>query len=407
MLFLPTQFGRHFWPEFSIVSGLRIDYLSPTLHTTDVLIVSLFIFWLLPNLKKLKKLKIQTSVSIAVFIIFLALGIFLSISPPAAFYGFLKLSEFSFFGFYTAKNIKNLKTVIIPLSLGLFFEASLAIAQYLNYGSLGWIFYFFGERDFNSQTPGIANASLSGSLVLRPYGTFSHPNVLASYLVVSMTLIIFFFNKFSKNIKIAYALLLVLGSCALFATFSRTAILVWSMALVFWYVKGFEKYFKMKIAIPLIVLLSLAFYVFPLWARFSEVRVVGETVSNRLLLSKAAIDMFLERPILGTGIGNFLPNLPKYMESSGNIFYIQPVHNIFLLVLAELGIAGFLFFIWFLVKTYKKILLRKTDRVVFIILFAEVLTLGFFDHYFLTLQQGQLLFALSFGLFWSDTISKT
>lgn len=40
----------------------------------------------------------------------------------------------------------------------------------------------------------------------------------------------------------------------------------------------------------------------------------------------------------------------------------------------------------------------------FIILFM-VLLLGLFDHYFLTLQQGQLLFAFAFGLGWSGTKS--
>jgi len=29
---LPVQFGRHFWPEWSYVMGLRIDYLSPTIY---------------------------------------------------------------------------------------------------------------------------------------------------------------------------------------------------------------------------------------------------------------------------------------------------------------------------------------------------------------------------------------
>src|SRR3989344_9415701 len=46
ILFLPTQLGRHFWPNFSFVSGIRIDYLSPTLYATDIFILLIFVFWL-------------------------------------------------------------------------------------------------------------------------------------------------------------------------------------------------------------------------------------------------------------------------------------------------------------------------------------------------------------------------
>src|SRR5438105_4334390 len=43
LFLLPTQLGKHFWPEFSFVQGLRIDYLSPTLYVTDMLVGILFV----------------------------------------------------------------------------------------------------------------------------------------------------------------------------------------------------------------------------------------------------------------------------------------------------------------------------------------------------------------------------
>ena len=50
ILFLPTQLGKHFWPNFSYVYGVRIDYLSPTLYFTDILIIGLFLSWILESL---------------------------------------------------------------------------------------------------------------------------------------------------------------------------------------------------------------------------------------------------------------------------------------------------------------------------------------------------------------------
>ncbi len=390
VLFLPTQFGRHFWPNFSIVSGLRIDYLSPTLYLTDVLIFLLFIFWLL----SLRELKIKLPV--VIFSIFLLIGIFLSRAPLAGLYGFLKLAELCFFGFYTAKNIKQMKLVVIALSVGVFFESFLAVAQYLKHSSIGSVFYFFGERTFNSQTPGIANASLGGSLVLRPYGTFSHPNVLAGYLVVSMSIVLFF--KLSKLVK---SVIFLIGTVALFLTLGRTAIIVWIIiCLLYLFWKSW------KAIVPAVILVIFVLYLSPLYLRFAGLGLADEAVISRVELSKSAVEMFVIHPVLGVGLNNFLPNLPSYLKASGNVFYIQPVHNVFLLILSETGSIGLGFFLWFLVKTYKRIL-NKKNLLAFTALSA-VIVLGFFDHYFLTLQQGQLLFALVLGICWSarsDTIS--
>src|SRR5580692_2023869 len=59
-LFLPTQLGKHFWPDFSIVSGIRIDYLSPIIYVTDILVVLLFAFFLVRQMRLFKISKITS-----------------------------------------------------------------------------------------------------------------------------------------------------------------------------------------------------------------------------------------------------------------------------------------------------------------------------------------------------------
>jgi hypothetical protein len=41
---LPVQLGRHFWPDFSFVLGLKIDYLAPTVYLTDLLVLLILVF---------------------------------------------------------------------------------------------------------------------------------------------------------------------------------------------------------------------------------------------------------------------------------------------------------------------------------------------------------------------------
>lgn len=43
IFFIPTQLGKHFWPEWSYVMGIRVDYLSPTLYFLDLIWLGFFV----------------------------------------------------------------------------------------------------------------------------------------------------------------------------------------------------------------------------------------------------------------------------------------------------------------------------------------------------------------------------
>ncbi len=425
VLFLPTQFGKHFWPNFSYVYGIRTDYLSPTLYLTDILITGLILSWILESLVsasglshaiKLASSNIVKLLILFFIVLFLLAGVLHSNNPPVGIYGIIKLLEYVFLFTYTAKNFRKLNSFVLfsTFIAGVLAESFLTIAQYINQGSLGGILYLLGERSFNSQTPGIANASINGQLFLRPYATFSHPNVLAGYLFVFMTLIIFYAKqKFFKRQNAVVFFSLFLGSLALFLTMSRISIIVWSGALLFLLAYSFWKKtrmdFKKKIDLLLIrnrILLLMVFiiitfiFTFPVGLRLFQFSFSDQAVVQREVLIKNSIIMFRQDPIFGAGLNNFLVNLPFVQKQHGEVLYIQPVHNIYLLVLSQTGIIGFVLFLYFLMKTYKRI--EKSTNIELPVLFFSIFFLGLFDHYFLTLQQGQIMFAVILGLFWSD-----
>lgn len=418
ILFLPVQLGKHFWPEFSIVSGLLVDYLSPTIYFTDILIVLLFIFWVI-NCKKFSishlpsaiyfqfkqfindlingKWKMDNGKLIAIFTIFIIVGILLSKSPMNGWYGLLKFLEFLFLGVFISRlDLKKLwPKVLIFFTVGILFESSLAITQFLQQSSIGGLFYFFGERSFTGLTPGIANASLDGTLILRPYGTFSHPNVLAGYLIIVMMMI---FNQIQKTKKIVLLITIFVGTVALFLTMSRIAIALWVIGLSVWFlVRLREILLKNRLLLFVPVLFIWIFFWSPITNRFLQVNFSSEEFVRRIELASASINMTYDSPIIGVGIHNFLINLPMYQKTESIILYLQPVHNIYLLIASETGLFGLLFFVWFIAKTYQRIMKQNSK----LILLSTVLVLGLFDHYFLTLQQGQLLTALVFGLCWN------
>lgn len=411
ILFLPTQLGKHIWTDFSFVLGQRIDYLSPTLYLTDIFIAILFLFFIA------KKPCLKPPIPFCFFCFFLVftIGIFLSLSPLAGWYGLLKLCELVFLGIYIAFYFRTYTIDIVSLfAAGVLFESILAIAQFLHHASLNGIFYFFGERSFTAGTPGIANASINGELVLRPYGTFPHPNVLAGYLIVAMIFILERVKKReSRSMNIFFILALIVGTIGLFLTLSRVAIFLWFIITTYWVISKFRaKILTTKYLLPstfLVAGIALILILRPFSYRFTQLLSTNESITQRQQLIAETIAMILDHPLLGVGWNNFLAALPHYAKTNTTIFLLQPVHNIFLLTAAQAGIVGLLMFIWFLYKTYQHVFLNyalshgqeKRNSSFLLIILTVILILGMFDHYWLTIQQGQLLFALVLGLCWA------
>lgn len=339
------------------------------------------------------------------------IGILLSKNPGAGLYGLLKLLEFIFFGVYTTRFVTkiNFKKILFVFSLAIIFESILSAAQYLKQSSIGGFFYFFGERTFNGMTPGVANASINGDLILRVYGTFSHPNVLGGYLLIGMTLILFNFKSTKKQLeKILYLISLACGTSALIITFSRIAILLWLIILfIFLISRAGKKILRKNIAFFLMFIFIIIIFIFytPIVLRFSNFNLYDESFSQREDLLKNSLKIIKNHPFFGTGLNNFLIELSQVQKPNNVIFYLQPVHNIFLLVAAQTGILGFIYFIGFLAKTFKKAFFKKDLINYKIIIFLSILILGSFDHYFLTIQQGQLLLSFILGLIWAKSKS--
>ncbi len=414
ILFIPTQLGKHYWPDFSIVSGIRIDYLSPTFYVTDLFVILLLVIWILRRfnkftLKQLFKFKI-----LVLILAFLLVNIYYSQNFFNGLYHLLKFVEFAFVAYYVTLVIRKedqIARLALLLSCGVIFESLLAIVQFIKQGSIGGIFYLLGERTFDPLTPGIANASLSGELILRPYATFSHPNVLSGFLLLAM-IFGFFTLSLQKNYwqKKVIQLSLFVGTAALILTLSRVSILLWFTLLLIIFVSQLKKLKKSFLLFTFLLAVGgmLVFGQSSLANRFLATRLTEEAVVQREVLMKASVALIAKHSLTGVGLGNFIPSLAVVQKPLSFGLYLQPVHNIFLLILTETGLIGFSFWIWFLIKTYRHLILNikqlgKNNLGYFaaFVLTTVLLMLGLFDHYFLTLQQGQLLLALILGLSWT------
>lgn len=347
LIFFPSQLGFHFWPQWSFINGIRIDYFSPTLYMTDILLGLLFLFQI-PSLKlKIPRNQIYFFPVIAICIL---LNVYFSLSPVVSIYKWLKILESGFLIWFVKTQKINLKWLTIPV----FYEALLVFWQILNQGSAGGLWYLLGERFFNAGTPGIANTSINGQLFLRPYGTFPHPNVLGGWMAVVSSLVLNPKTKFLAFISVLMSL-------------SRSAILSLVISN------------KKILVVALLVLLPFLLH--------------SQSLTVRWQLTNVALQQFLKSPLVGTGLGT--SPLYQWDSSLNYALSFQPIHNIYLLVLSETGLLGFGLFLFLIFKSLKK------SKLILPILF-----IGLFDHYFLTLQQGQLLFALVLGLTFRKMVPK-
>ena len=78
----------------------------------------------------------------------------------------------------------------------------------------------------------------------------------------------------------------------------------------------------------------------------------------RQIYSYYAQKIIAENRLLGVGLGNFTLTLKKKSNNLAN-YEIQPVHNLYLLIAAELGILGLILWSLFILKSGLNKLLNK------------------------------------------------
>ena len=361
IILLPSQLGYHFWPDWSLINGIRVDYLSPTLYLTDLIIVALM--FITPPLPPLNLRGGRKGV---IFIIFAVLNIFFSGNPLTSIYKWLRVYEyFWLFKYLIFEFDWKLKIVNWTLPLAILWTSGLALLQFLGQRSVGGWWYWLGERTFNITTPGIAKVFLGFGhwdlgFVLRPYATMSHPNALAGWLLVAGL--------------IAGSWPMVLGLLTIPLTFSRSAILL--LPTLLWR--------KSKVAT--------IFLISTLFALFSNLGNPNSFYERQVLVSQS-IQIIKQHLWLGVGLGNFVYWVPTIR---------QPVHNIYLLIAAEIGIPATVFIGFWLIRFLKNLLRLENGSTSspsraksrdwnLRFAFLSILLTGMADHYWLTLPQNILL----------------
>ncbi len=347
------------------------------------------------------------------------------------------------------------KYIFLPLLAGAILQSILAIYQFVSQhiSANKWL----GIASHIPETLGTSVVETPLRRWLRAYGSLPHPNILAAYLGIALLIFLLFTFKKSpeknqqqeltnaedlkqRGLGILKVFAIFIISSAIVFTFSRAAWIGLFICIIIFFVLT---KFKIKNIPPCLrrqVIPSFGFFILFLFVLFlarepiltrikSSERLEQKSNQERILSYKESADIIKENWLLGTGIGNYTLALYKKNPSLSSYEY-QPVHNLFMLILAELGILGLFIFLLFLFYIAKKLIKslrpeltdtspssqslpvclsaqagagRQEDTLTieknhFIILFIFIFIISLFDHYFWSLYFGVLLFWISAGI---------
>lgn len=245
----------------------------------------------------------------------------------------------------------------------------------------------------------------NGQVFLRAYGTLPHPNIAGGFILVCLAGPIALFLRKEKSNWLAL-ILLALGCSTLALTFSRSA---WLGVGVFFCIMLLKsKILNLKKVLITVFIAAFAFglTLYPLRELFMSRAIVSNSTTEefsivgRAWLMEQALVFTKEHPLRGIGIGSFVIQIA---EREGERNFVEPVHNIPLLILSELGVFGFILLLAIVLIVGRKLLQTDSPKTIIIgAIVAGLGTIAFFDHYLWTLAPGRILLGLVIGL-WQST----
>jgi len=384
---LPTQLGTFFFISQSYIDGIRIDYLAPSLYLTDILALILFMsiigtFFLSKKIVH-KFYDTFSNKIVRVGLVLIVFNVIFSLKPIITIYSYIKITElWLVYLFMKQSQLKPKKLLqILLFSSGI--QLLLVTSQIMNHGSLQGIWYFLGERSFSLATPGIAKISLQGIEVIRGYGTFSHPNSLAGFYLLLYGFVSFY-QPFIKYHILRIIFLTIVMVLILFS-FSKIAILGLLGIIIYASLKNRTHCFicrASQLVVPIV-----------LGGIFLSGVGDQESIDKRLWLATSSFHIIREHLLTGVGLGNYLIAQSTF-SIPYSYFFLQPVHNIFLLITSEIGVL----FVFYLLYLLRENIIKLWKTPVGIIVILTIIYTGMMDHYWLTLQQNMLLIPVVFGL---------
>lgn len=370
--------GVHFWPPSAFIYGIRIDYLSPTIYLLDLLIVLYSVLEL--STSGLRNCLKFGAWNLATILPLLLTNLLFSVNPLSTLTWVLRLVLYLIFIRSVTSSLPKLLIAKL-LAFVIAFQVSLGAVQVYFGHTLQGPLYWLGERALSLGSPNVAVAAVFNQLTLRPYGTFSHPNILAGWLVVALSLYLTLIRRYTSKAS-QWQVVIPSVFCVLGVLLSQSRVAALSL-FGFLLPTIFFKSRQLLFGYLLLILTATSFFLFS--GSFPRSPL---SVSDRLILQTTSLQVFQAYPLFGVGAQASLTTYPSVNPA---LRLLQPDHNSFTLFLSWFGLIG-LFAVLLFYRTLRFHLLS------FAFYLLPLIPLLSFDHYLLTSPQGLFILILYLSL---------
>lgn len=295
----------------------------------------------------------RIATALAAYIGIAAMSLINAFHPVFTVLELLRLAQL-FVTFVIVSSLRERRSIdlfIGALAAGAIAQGAIALVQYATGRELG--LHFFGEGALVEQN--------IGYVAQRATGTIGHPNQLAYYFEILIPVFFAMVFAHSSAVMRALCLLALLASIGgIMTTLSRAAWLSvpLSLGLVFATVVGTRIMSRRGSLVLVAACAALFIGLMAAWPTIERRFTADDHQSSasRAPLNRGALSVVEQYPMLGVGLNNFSQVFHR-LDRTGNArifrtgipgkstYYKQVVHNMYLLVWAEVGTIGLLAFI--------------------------------------------------------------
>jgi hypothetical protein len=241
-----------------------------------------------------------------------------------------------------------------PLALVIVIQGSVALGQFICQRDLG--IGLLGEPSLDPEISGTSVLWARNARWLRAYGLTGNPNLLGATLSVLLLLLVDEIAESHGWRQLGFTIVGSVGLLGLLTTFSRSSWLSFGLGLLGWLVTriavkrcathshgrhvGFR---RIQVLVPIVAAaLFLALHYDLVASRFLhlETPLEARSIRDRQRDAALAIQLIRRHPWRGVGIRNYLVAVRAIETDS------RTVHNVPLLLAAELGLPGAALWVW-------------------------------------------------------------
>ncbi|MCX7778719.1 MAG: O-antigen ligase family protein [Patescibacteria group bacterium] len=402
-----------------VLNGGYWEWGTISLYAIDIVFIILLLLFCLEklisknfqfsisNFQTNSKFKTQNPkfyILVIIFLLFTISSTFWAKDRNLSFYWWLRICQSVILFFLLQKINFDLIKAGFTLVLAGLVQFFLGLSQFIQQKvfSSKWL----GMAAQDPAQAGVSVIEVGGGRLLRIYGSLPHPNILAGFLVfvIFIAFLAYFLTQKTWQ-KYFFLLATSLIAIGLLLTYSRAGLVSLILTIIIFSLVLLKKnlahlrtpFFEFFGLVLIAALIFGGFFVHDLITRAQlKGRLEKISLSERISSFQQSQKVIQENFLFGVGLGNYTLHLAqKYPNLS--VWDYQPIPNIYLLVLAELGILGLILFLFILFYSLSKFSILHS-------IFFPLLVVGLFDHWLFSLSFGIILFWLSLGLLWKTSL---